>query len=255
MAPTRAKSRFVLRKPSNVVLNRCTRLVGAALKLFSEAHVSATPQHLRVAAPISKYLFQGARLGDHRTAGSPTRSCAAGFWLTSRNDSRLDRSEGEDQSQDASHRSREQSHQERGAKADQDHASKDHPPDERELSKQPMPRTLRRPKRGRSEPQPATRRHDQYDVTPAPQDARRRNAQFVLELLQEPERPADVPCWRVWEMTRQHAGNLGQIALFDKALPEVGWGNLPSDRATDTLPTALCPCRRSSSGMPFAACA
>jgi hypothetical protein len=170
-------------------------------------------------------------------------------------DSRLDRSEGEDQSQDASHRSREQSHQERCAKADQDHPFKDHPSDEREVSKQPMPRTLRHAKRGRSKPQPAARRHDQYDVTPAPQDARRRRAQVVFELLQEPERPADVPRRRVCEMTRHHAGNLGQIALFDKSLPEVGWGNLPSDRATDTLPTALCPCRRSSSGMPSAACA
>ena len=118
-----------------------------------------------------------------------------------------------------------------------------------------MPRTLGHSKRGRSEAKPAARRHDQHDVIPASQDARRRNAQFVLELLQEPERPADMPCWRVWEMTRHHAGNLGQIALFDKALPEVDWGNLPSDRATDTLPTALCPCRRSSSGMPSAACA
>jgi hypothetical protein len=118
-----------------------------------------------------------------------------------------------------------------------------------------MPRTLGRPKRGRSEPQPAARRHDQHDVIPAPQDARRRNAQFVLELLQEPERPADVPCWRVCEMTRHRAGNLGQIALFDKALPQVGWGNLPWDRATGTLRTALCPCRRSSSAMPSAACA
>jgi hypothetical protein len=69
-------------------------------------HVSATPQDLRVAAPISKYLFQGTRFGDHRTAGSPTGWCAGGFWLTSRNYSRLDRPEGEDQSQDASHRSR-----------------------------------------------------------------------------------------------------------------------------------------------------
>jgi len=92
-------------------------------------HVSATPQHLRVAAPISKYLFQGARLGDHRTAGSPTGWCAAGFWLTSHTDSRLDRSEGEDKSQDAPQGSREQSHQERGAKADQDHPFKDHTSD------------------------------------------------------------------------------------------------------------------------------
>ncbi len=92
-----------------------------------------------------------------------------------------------------------------------------------------MPRTLGRPQRGHSEPQPAARPHDQHDVIPAPQDARRRNAQFVLELLQKPERLADVPCWRVCEMTRHRAGNLGQIALFDKALPQVGWGNLPCD--------------------------
>jgi len=54
-------------------------------------------------------------------------------------------------------------------------------------------------------------------------------AQFVFELLQQSERPADVPRWRVCEMTRHRAGNLGQIALFDKALPQVGWGNLPCD--------------------------
>jgi DNA-binding transcriptional regulator YiaG len=104
-----------------------------------------------------------------------------------------------------------------------------------------MPRTLRHAKRGRSKPQPAARRHDQYDVTPAPQDARRRRAQVVFELLQEPERPADVPRRRVCEMTRHHAGNLGQIALFDKSLPEVGWGNLPSDRATDYLADRVMP--------------
>src|SRR5207244_11321449 len=113
----------------------------------------------------------------------------------------------------------------------------------------------RRLEDGRGKPQPAACRHDQPNVIVAPQDARRRNAQFVLELLQEPERPADVPCWRVCEMTRHRAGNLGQIARFDKTLSQVGWGNLPCDRATGTLPTALCPCRRSSSAMPSAACA
>ena len=146
-------------------------------------------------------------------------------------------------------------HQERSAKAEQDHPFEDHPSDEQELSKQPMPRPLGRPKRGRSEPQPTACCHNQAEVIVARQNARRRNAQFVLELLQEPERPADVPRWRVCEMTRHCAGNLGQIALFDKALPQVGWGNLPCDRATGTLPTALCPCRRSSSAMPSAACA
>jgi hypothetical protein len=108
---------------------------------------------------------------------------------------------------------------------------------------------------GRREPQATPRCHDQPDVIVSRQDARGGDPQVVLELLQQLKCPMDVSRRRVCRVTGHRAENLGQIALFDKALPHVGWGNLPCDRATGTLPTALCPCRRSSSAAPSVSCA
>ncbi len=85
-----------------------------------------------------------------------------------------------------------------------------------------MSRTLDRRESGGCKSQPATCSHNQTHLLVLPQHARGRVAQVVLELLQEPERPADVPCWRVCEMTRHRAGNLGQIALSDKTLSVSG---------------------------------
>jgi hypothetical protein len=168
---------------------------------------------------------------------------------------RLDRPEPVDESKDTAHEPPGRPQQERRPEGSQDEPFKHDPTEALQFPEETDPSGLARPKRDRREPQSTACCHNQTDVIVAPQDARRRRAQVVLELLQEPERPADVPCWRICEMTRHRAGNLGQIALLDKALPQVGWGSLPCDRAAGTLPTALCPCRRSSSAMPSAACA
>ena len=144
-------------------------------------------------------------------------------------DSWLDRPQREDQPQDRTQEARHESEQARRGETSHDDHSEDDPADGHEPSKEATPRTLLRPEYSRREAQPAPCRHNQPDAVGAPQNARGRGAQVIFQLLQEPERPADVPCWRVCEMTSHHAGNLGQIALFDKALCEVGWGNLPSD--------------------------
>jgi len=167
----------------------------------------------------------------------------------------LDRSKCEDQPDDTSHGPRQHPQHEPSTDEDQDDSLDDDPADRHDLSKEGAARTLVRPKRGRRKSQPPSCDHNQPDSVVPPQHARGRVTQVVLELVQEPERPVDMPRWRVCKMTRHRAGNLGQFALFDKALPQLGWGNLPCDRATGTLPTALCPCRRSSSAMPSAACA
>jgi len=60
-------------------------------------------------------------------------------------------------------------------------------------------------------------------------DAALGDPQVALELPQQVECPVDVSRRRVCGMTKHRDPNLGQIALFDKALHQVGWGNLPCD--------------------------
>lgn len=66
------------------------------------------------------------------------------------------------------------------------------------------------------EPQATPRREDQADVIVTRQSARGRNAQILLELLEQLERAVDVSGRRVGKLTRHGIPNIGQIALVGK---------------------------------------